>query len=658
LPDDADGDGFGIDEDCDDSRADVNPGAPELCNGIDDDCSGEFDEGDAIDAVDWYADADGDGWGNPDDAQHACVAEPGRVAQGGDCDDTNPAFHPGAEESDCTDFNDYNCDGSVATADADADGYAACEDCDDGNAGSNPSALEACDGADNDCDGDVDEASATDALTWYADADADGYGSDDDIAAACAAPEGYAALAGDCDDTDPLFYPGAPEDCTDAVDYDCDGTVTYADADADGVAACEDCDDANAFAFPGGEELCNGADDDCDGDVDEASATDALTWYADADGDGWGNDGATTLACAAPSTAYVAMGGDCDDGNGDYHPYASEADCTDPEDYDCDGVVAYADNDGDGAAACIDCDDSSAEIGPGGIETCNGADDDCDGVVDEESTDAALWFLDNDGDGWGDPSSAYYACSATGSAVPIAGDCDDADAGSSPTASEVCDGGDNDCDGSVDESGALGESTWYLDADGDGYGTGGSTLLACDVPTGYAANSADCNDSLSAVNPGATESCDSVDNDCDGTTDESNATGCTVYYYDYDGDGYGSDSIAGSCSCSSAGYYSAANDDDCYDYNSTANPGATAYSATSRGDSSYDYNCDGSSTSYYTATYDCDTHWSGFSCSGYTDGFSSTAPACGSSGTWRSGCSAAWWSCSYTASTTVTQSCR
>ena len=82
---------------------------------------------------------------------------------------------------------------------------------------------------------------------------------------------------------------------------------------------------------------------------------------------------------------------------------------------------------------------------------------------------------------------------------------------------EICDNLDNDCDGQVDEGLTT---TYYRDADGDGYGTPSSTTQACTIPSGYAANNQDCNDNNAAIKPGATEICDSSDNDCDSSIDE------------------------------------------------------------------------------------------------------------------------------------------
>ncbi len=117
-------------------------------------------------------------------------------------------------------------------------------------------------------------------------------------------------------------------------------------------------------------------------------------------------------------------------------------------------------------------------------------------------------------------------------------DCDDTDAAVNPGAAEVCDGVDNNCDGTIDESTATDASTWYTDADSDGYGDAASSSVACDAPSGAVADSTDCDDTNAAVNPGAAEVCDSIDNDCDGTADN-NATDATTWYADSDGDTYG-----------------------------------------------------------------------------------------------------------------------
>ena len=120
-------------------------------------------------------------------------------------------------------------------------------------------------------------------------------------------------------------------------------------------------------------------------------------------------------------------------------------------------------------ADATDCDDAEGSTHPGADETCDGADDDCDGLIDEDGTDATTWYADTDGDGYGDASVAVASCGQPTGYVADDTDCDDTDATVNPDAAEVCDGLDQDCDGSVDE-GATGTDTWYADTDGDGFG--------------------------------------------------------------------------------------------------------------------------------------------------------------------------------------------
>ena len=460
LPDDtgnltdADGDGFSADEDCDDGNPDVFPGADELCNERDDDCDGETDE-DPVDATTFYADADADGYGDPETSAAACSAPSGWVEDATDCDDADETVHPDAED--------------------------------------------VCNERDDDCDGEVDEDHEQ--LSWYQDADADGFGDAEVEATACSQPEGFVGDASDCDDSDDAVNPDATEicndvddDCDDAIDEDASDMATwYADADSDGygdaaitTSACEqpsdhvadasDCDDSDDAINPGASELCNGVDDDCDGFADDGLTY--STWYADADGDGYGSSLTTTSACAQPS-----------------------------------GYVADA----------TDCDDTDAATSPVASETCNGADDDCDGSVDEGVT--TTFYADADGDGYGDPAGATEDCSVPSGHVADSSDCDDADATAYPGADEICDGNDNDCDGLTDADDALasGEgSVWFTDSDGDGYGDPTlSTTTLCVQPSGTVVNDSDCDDSDAGINPGAAEVCgDGVDDDCSGVADD------------------------------------------------------------------------------------------------------------------------------------------
>jgi hypothetical protein len=389
------------------------------------------------------------------------------------------------------------CHGPADTGltDADEDGFNITDDCDDGDATIHPGADEACNEIDDDCDGEVDEATGP---SWYEDADADGYGDPTSTVRACAPPEGWVESATDCDDSDAGIHPGADEHC-DGEDEDCDGDADeepvdagtwYPDLDQDGygeegsaVSACEqpsgtvaqggDCEDGDPDINPDADERCNGVDDDCDGDTDEADAVDAFTWYQDDDGDGWGLDSVTTLACASGS-GWAAQGGDCDD--------------------------------------------TSAEVHPGADEYCDEIDSDCDGeAADPDSLDTLVLHPDADADGYGDSGSAVTQCALTEGLLTDGSDCDDGDAAVNPDADEVCDTLDNDCDGLTDDASALGASSWYQDADADGWGDASVSDLACWQPTGFVADPGDCDDSDATVNPGEIDYCgDGIDADCGG----------------------------------------------------------------------------------------------------------------------------------------------
>ena len=362
---DLDEDGYVVEIDCDDSRKTVHPDAPELCDGLDNDCDDLVDE-DAEEALTFYADTDGDGYGDPGAVQRACAQPEGFVVDATDCDDAAAGVHPGAQE--------------------------------------------VCDGVDQDCDGQIDE-DASDVLTFYADADGDGWGDAGSPVTGCTAPEGAVDNSGDCDDADNDIHPGAPEtDCTDPVDYDCDGITVYADDDGDSSAACEDCDDNDADVRPDAQEICNArdTDEDCDGlaDNDDPSAAGTATFHLDSDGDRYGDPAQTLNLCDA-TAGYVADGTDCDDSDAAVHPGAQEV---------CDA---------------LDTD-----------EDCDGPADDNDPSVSGQGT----YYLDSDLDGFGDIS--VQTCDPAYNEITTGGDCDDADPDASPLGTEICgDGTDQDCDG-------------------------------------------------------------------------------------------------------------------------------------------------------------------------------------------------------------------
>ncbi|AKF07989.1 MopE-related protein [Sandaracinus amylolyticus] len=303
---------------------------------------------------------------------------------------------------------------------------------------------------------------------------------------ACDASEGA-----DCDDADATIHPGAPELCRDDVDQDCDGRdAECEDRDRDDWRSCSaadapgtcDCEDGVREINPGATEICrDGVDQDCDG----------RDGICDQDGDGFEADRETG---GSP---------DCDDTDPEIFPGAVEV-CTprdDPDavarDEDCNGFVDDApdctddDLDRDGSPACTDvapgagcartdcdCDDCDAGIHPGAIDFCgNGLDE------DQNGTDSACPSGDADLDG--------FASLAAGGA-----DCDDTSASIYPGAPERCgDGIAQSCIADVDCAGG--------DTDADQY-----------VPP------ADCGPDDAAQAPGQAEVCNTLDDDCDGTTNE------------------------------------------------------------------------------------------------------------------------------------------
>jgi len=370
-----------------------------------------------------------------------------------------------------------------------------------------------------------------------------------------------------------------------------------------------------------GPELCDGVDNNCDGETDEEDALGCTNYYLDVDNDAYGLTSDVRCLCQPDTQTHhtATTDGDCDDTKQTVNPGMVEQ-CSTTDDDDCDGDTNdpgafgctnfYLDVDTDtyGVTAdvqclCIasgsytasvggDCDDTNVAVNPGQTEDCfTLADDDCNGSTnDVNALNCIDHYVDLDGDSYGQTFLSQCLCQGQGNyTATLPNDCNDNNPLVNPAAQEDCfTSFDDNCNMDTNELGALNCTNYYFDADNDNHGLDADLQCRCAPLGNYRATvGGDCNDTNGQVSPSAFETCATIyDDNCDGDTNDLNATGCTLYYLDQDTDTFG---LAGNaqCRCNPQGDYQALVPGDCNDTDGFVNPAAAENCLTP-----YDDNCD------------------------------------------------------------------
>lgn len=365
---------------------------------------------------------------------------------------------------------------------------------------------------------------------------------------------------------------GAPDNCPlianagqDDLDIDFIGDACDCDIDGDNdpqagfgcpTPANPDCepynDEISHFAY---EKCGNGIDDNCDGLTDSGTAIGCTSFYFDNDNDTYGTADFRCL-CSAEGKYRAVRTGDCDDNNPDRNPGVQEI-CNNGLDDNCNGsendenavncLNFYYDNDADnygtndfkclcsasglyGARFGGDCDDYNPAVNPGIKEICfDGKDNDCTGSQnDVGSIGCTSHYYDADNDGYGTSDSLCLCYALDLYRATQTNDCDDNDPDVKPAGREICNNGkDDNCDGVQDTQNADGCVNYFIDEDGDGYGATGNSACLCGPSGIYTAPAGgDCKDKIFAINPGAEEICNGIDDNCSGAIDENPTTLC------------------------------------------------------------------------------------------------------------------------------------